>query len=78
MDRARKLTAICVAHGVDLKAAALQFVLAHPAVATAIPGVQSVAELEQNIALVQQEIPAGLWSDMRSAGLIPDAAPTPV
>jgi D-threo-aldose 1-dehydrogenase len=53
-------------------------VLAHPAVATAIPGVQSVAELEQNIALVQQEIPAGLWSDMRSAGLIPDAAPTPV
>lgn len=78
LDRARKLTAICVAHGVDLKAAALQFVLAHPAVATAIPGVQSVAELEQNIALVQQEIPAGLWSDMRSAGLIPDAAPTPV
>ena len=78
LDRARKLTEICVAHGVDLKAAALQFVLAHPAVATAIPGVQSVAELEQNIALVQQEIPAGLWSDMRSAGLIPDAAPTPV
>jgi D-threo-aldose 1-dehydrogenase len=78
LDRARKLTAICVAHGVDLKAAALQFVLAHPAVATAIPGVQSVAELEQNIDLVQQEIPAGLWSDMRSAGLIPDAAPTPV
>ena len=77
LDRARKLTEICVAHGVDLKAAALQFVLAHPAVATAIPGVQSVAELEQNIALVQQEIPAGLWSDMRSAGLIPDAAPTP-
>lgn len=78
LDRARKLTEICVAHGVDLKAAALQFVLAHPAVATAIPGAQSVAELEQNIALVQQEIPAGLWSDMRSAGLIPDAAPTPV
>ena len=78
LDRARRLTEICVAHGVDLKAAALQFVLAHPAVATAIPGVQSVAELEQNIALVQQEIPAGLWSDMRSAGLIPDAAPTPV
>jgi D-threo-aldose 1-dehydrogenase len=78
LDRARKLTEICVAHGVDLKAAALQFVLAHPAVATAIPGVQSVAELEQNIALVQQDIPAGLWSDMRSAGLIPDAAPTPM
>lgn len=77
LGRARRLTEICVAHGVDLKAAALQFVLAHPAVATAIPGAQSVAELEQNIAMVQQDIPAALWSDMRSAGLIPDDAPTP-
>jgi D-threo-aldose 1-dehydrogenase len=77
VDQARKLTDICVAHGVDLKAAALQFVLAHPAIATAVPGAQSIDELEQNIAMVQQEIPAGLWSDMRSAGLIPDNAPTP-
>ena len=77
LGRARRLTEICVAHEVDLKAAALQFVLAHPAVATAIPGAQSVAELDQNIAMVQQDIPAALWSDMRSAGLIPDDAPTP-
>jgi D-threo-aldose 1-dehydrogenase len=77
VEQARRLTEICVAHGVDLKAAALQFVLAHPAVATAVPGAQSIAELEQNIAMVQQEIPGALWSDMRSAGLIPDNAPTP-
>jgi D-threo-aldose 1-dehydrogenase len=77
VEQARRLTEICVAHAVDLKAAALQFVLAHPAVATAVPGAQSIAELEQNIALVQQEIPAAVWSDMRSAGLIPDNAPTP-
>ena len=77
VNQARKLTEICDVHGVDLKAAALQFVLAHPAVATAVPGAQSIAELEQNIAMVQQEIPAGFWSDMRSAGLIPDNAPTP-
>ena len=76
VGRARRLTEICMEHGVDLKAAALQFVLAHPAVATAIPGAQSITELEQNIAMVQQEIPAALWSDMRTAGLIPDAAPT--
>lgn len=74
---ASKLTAICVAHGVDLKAAALQFVLAHPAIATAVPGAQSITELEQNIAMVQQEIPAALWDDLRTAGLIPDNAPTP-
>jgi D-threo-aldose 1-dehydrogenase len=77
VDRARQLTEICVARGVDLKAAALQFVLAHPAVATAVPGAQSVAELEQNIAMVQQDIPSALWADMRTAKLIPDEAPTP-
>ena len=77
VSQARKLTKICVTHGVDLKAAALQFVLAHPAVATAIPGAESVTELEQNIAMVEQKIPSALWSDMRSAGLIPDEAPTP-
>ena len=77
VSTARKLTEICVPHGVDLKAAALQFVLAHPAIATAVPGAQSIAELEQNIAMVQQEIPAAMWSDMRTAGLIPANAPTP-
>ena len=77
VEQARRLTDICVVHGVDLKAAALQFVLAHPAVATAVPGAQSIAELEQNIAMVQQEIPAAVWSDMRSVGLVPDNAPTP-
>lgn len=78
VNQARKLTDICVAHDVDLKAAALQFVLAHPAVATAVPGAQTIAELEQNISMVEQEIPATMWSDMRAARLIPDDAPTPV
>ena len=78
VNQARKLTDICAAHDVDLKAAALQFVLAHPAVATAVPGAQTIAELEQNISMVEQEIPATMWSDMRAARLIPDDAPTPV
>ncbi len=78
VNQARKLTDICVAHDVDLKAAALQFVLAHPAVATVVPGAQSTAELEQNISMVEQEIPAAMWSDMCAARLIPDDAPTPV
>jgi D-threo-aldose 1-dehydrogenase len=77
IERARKLKAIANHHGVDLKAAALQFVLAHPAVATVIPGAQTVGELEQNISMVQKHIPGGMWRDMRNAGLIPDEAPTP-
>lgn len=77
IEKARRLTAICDHHSVDLKAAALQFVLAHPAVATVIPGAQTVGELEQNVALVQKHIPSGLWQDMRGEGFIPPEAPTP-
>ena len=77
VEHARKLNAVCVRHGVDLKAAALQFVLAHPAVATAVPGAQSVEELEQNIEMVRQQIPSDVWSEMKSEGLIPSNAPTP-
>ena len=77
VEKARNLETICKRHNVDLKAAALQFVLAHPAVATVIPGAQTVDELEQNIRMVQLEIPGEVWSEMRADGLIPDEAPTP-
>ena len=77
VERAKRLDAICRRHGVDLKAAALQFVLAHPAVGTAIPGAQSVDEVEQNFALVSQSIPQDVWTEMKSEQLIPSDAPTP-
>lgn len=77
VDQARRLDAVCRRHGVDLKAAALQFVLAHPAVGTVVPGAQSVQELEENFALVGQEIPGDVWAEMKSEGLIPADAPTP-
>ena len=77
VDQARRLDAVCRRYGVDLKAAALQFVLAHPAVGTAVPGAQSVDELEENFALVGQEIPGDVWAEMKLEGLIPRDAPTP-
>ena len=77
IDRAKALDAVCRRNGVDLKAAALQFVLAHPAVATVIPGATTVAELEQNILMVQAPIPAALWDDLRLENLIHPDAPTP-
>ena len=77
VDQARRLDAVCRRHDVDLKAAALQFVLAHPAVGTVVPGAQSVPELEENFALVGQEIPSDVWAEMKAEGLIPADAPTP-
>ena len=77
VEQARKLQAVCDSYGVDLKAAALQYVMAHPAVASVIPGAESVQELEQNIAMVQADIPSALWEDMKSEGLLPPGAFTP-
>ena len=76
--RVSAIEAVCDRHGVPLAAAALQFPLAHPVVAAIIPGPRSVAEFNANLELLQRPIPPELWTDLRSAGLLHAAAPTPV
>lgn len=76
-EKARRLGEVCASHGVDLKAAALQFPLAHPAVATMIPGAVNAAETAENAKQITAPIPDGVWSDLRAAGLIREDAPTP-
>ncbi|HEX7914289.1 aldo/keto reductase, partial [Rudaea sp.] len=46
LARARAIYAVCAEESVDTGAAALQFPLAHPAVATVVAGLRSVAEVE--------------------------------
>ena len=75
--RVNALRAVCDSHAVPLAAAALQFPLAHPAVAAIIPGPRSAAEFEANLPLVQQDIPSALWMDLRDERLLHPAAPTP-
>lgn len=77
MGKARRIAAVCARHGVDLRAAALQFVLAHPAIVSVIPGARSIGEVEENAALIERPIPAGLWADLKDAGLLDPTAPTP-
>ena len=77
VERARALKRVCNGHGVDLKAAALQYVLAHPAVASVVPGAESVEELEENVQLLSADIPPDLWSELKAGKLIPEDAPTP-
>jgi D-threo-aldose 1-dehydrogenase len=60
-----------------MKAAALQFPLAHPAVAAVIPGARTVAELEENFRLISHPIPGAFWADLRGKGLLPEEAPVP-
>jgi D-threo-aldose 1-dehydrogenase len=75
--RARALGAACERHQVPLRAAAMQFPLAHPAVAGLIAGVRTVAHLDEYPALLRRPIPSALWADLRAEGLIHPAAPVP-
>ena len=77
IDRARALKRVCDAHGVDMRAAALQFPLAHPAVASVIPWAATPGQVVENVQFIRTDIPEALWSDMKSEGLIPADAPTP-
>lgn len=77
MERVAAIEAVCARHKVPLKAAALQFPLAHPAVAAIIPGARSVAEVEENFRLVLLAIPDDFWEELRHLDLLPAEAPTP-
>jgi len=72
-----RLAAIAKQHHVDLRAAALQFCAAHPVVASVIPGTKNAARVAQNVALMQQAIPAAFWQALKQEGILPSAAPTP-
>jgi D-threo-aldose 1-dehydrogenase len=75
--RARVLAieAVCLAHGVPLKAAALQFPLLHPAVASVIPGAVTAGQARENAANAAIAIPGELWARLKSEGLIDPDAP---
>ena len=73
LARARRLHALCASFGVPLAAAALQFALGHPAVATALVGARSPAEVAEDMRLLEVEIPAALW-DAIAEGLEDQAA----
>ena len=77
MEKARRIAAVCARHEVDLRAAALQLVVAHPAIVSVIPGARSIAEVEENVTLLERPIPVGLWAELKDAGLLDPAAPTP-
>ena len=69
LRKAAAIRRLCQDHGVDPRAAALQYPLRHPAVATVIPGVWAVREVEENLALFATDIPDALWQDLAAAGL---------
>ncbi len=76
-EQVRRIAEVCQRHKVRMPAAALQFVIAHPLVQCVIPGPMSVEETLSNIDLLDDEIPAAFWTDLKMGALIPDMAPVP-
>ena len=77
VTRSAEIQAICDGNGVSMAAVALQFVLAHPCVATVIPGAKSPTEATANRANLEAEIPREVWDELKSTGVLDEAAPTP-
>ena len=78
MEKVLKIKAVCESHGVPLPAAALQFPLGSSQVSTVIPGPRTRVEMQQILEWFSMQIPASLWSDLQSAGLVREDAPLPV
>jgi D-threo-aldose 1-dehydrogenase len=64
VSRAQRIKAICERHGVDVKAAALQFPLRHAAVVTVLTGCRSITELQENVRLFDTPISDELWKEL--------------
>ena len=77
LNRVARIEEVCARHDTPIAAAALQFPLAHPAMAAIIPGAVSRAEIQGNFALLRRPIPTALWDELRTLGLIDQRAPVP-
>lgn len=77
MQKAQAIEAVAERHGVDVKAAASQFVFAHPAITCIIPGTRQPARVEENFNLLIDEIPSAFWDDLRAESLVHESAPLP-
>lgn len=78
LERARRIRSVCDRYGVPLNAVALQFGLAHPAVASTIPGARTAGEAEDNHRAVSHPVSNALWEDLKHQGLVDPDSPVPM
>ncbi|WP_407641798.1 hypothetical protein [Amycolatopsis panacis] len=63
-------TAVCARHGVELPDAALALPRTHPAVTSVVVGAHAPDQVTLNVRRAAAKIPAGLWHDLKDAGLV--------
>jgi D-threo-aldose 1-dehydrogenase len=77
MQKVAKIEKVCADYRVPLAAAALQFVVAHPAIPSFIAGTRTVGQLKQNLDWFDLPIPSAFWAELKKTGLLREDAPTP-
>ncbi|MFF4018803.1 aldo/keto reductase [Streptomyces sp. NPDC001843] len=75
LDRARRLQSVADRHGTTLRAAALAFCAAHPAVGSVLVGARSAHEARDCAEQFDAQIPAAFWRELRDTGLLPTGLP---
>jgi D-threo-aldose 1-dehydrogenase len=77
LDRALHLKSVADRHGTTLRAAALAFCAAHPAVASVLVGVRSAAEVHDCADQFAATVPTAFWQELRDTGLLSADVPVP-
>ncbi|MFM0741084.1 aldo/keto reductase [Paraburkholderia xenovorans] len=78
LAKVERIKALAQRHQVSVKAAALQFSLANPAVAAVIPGASKPERIAEDFSALAQIVPAAFWQEMREQRLVAADAPLPL
>jgi D-threo-aldose 1-dehydrogenase len=71
-DAVRAMRRACAARDVPLAAAALQFSVREPRVASTVVGVSEPARIEETVRLMAQQVPDELWAELDSLAIAPE------
>src|SRR5262245_1988588 len=78
LAKVERIKVVAQRHQVPIKAAALQFVLAHPATAAVIPGASRPERIAEDRAGLAAKIPGDFWHELREQRLVASNAPLPI
>src|SRR5262249_37399983 len=78
LAKVERIKALAQRHQVPIKAAALQFVLAHPASVAVIPGASRPERIAEDRAALTAKIPGDFWHELREQSLVASNAPLPI
>jgi D-threo-aldose 1-dehydrogenase len=64
LARARRIAEVCARYDIPVAAAALRYVLRHPAVTAAVVGARTPAEIRADAEYLELPIPGALWAEL--------------